>query len=182
MVDQNQPLTPSKRKTAAVIVTLLVAAGLLYFIFTPSKGLSGKGTTTLNVLSSYCVTEPGYYCGSYNLTSSGMISFTFVQNSTSAIYNVRFACNSTAGASGPSAFNWVSAQSLGYSQSSMQKGQLAMLSGLQCYNSSTQPFGGPTGALYAGFLLVNYTLSSGPPSSANPQYDAAFAALSIHVK
>jgi hypothetical protein len=176
------------------LVILAVVAAALYQL-----GVFGG----ISSASSTCVAAPGYYCANPMLSQNDNITFTFGQfTSSKIIYNVAAACSSFATSSGlpnpspPSgtpyaamvylsatgAATAVVSNSATSGSLSLSPGQKITVTGLTCYGTKVGPTITPTvGTGFSGNIWINYTTSSGAPSSSNPLHTEKVATLSVKV-
>jgi hypothetical protein len=151
------------------ILIIAVVLGVLY-----SLGIFNGNTA----LGTSCISIPGYLCQNPSMTSAGLLSFTFGQNTNTNAYNVGFACAAVASSTGmpntgatnpwmfPSSTSGaVSGTIPANTYTALPGGQLT-ITGLQCYGSTGSAFNpGAIGATYTGKIWLNYTSTSGTPSS-----------------
>ncbi|MFI5412927.1 MAG: hypothetical protein ACHQX1_03475 [Candidatus Micrarchaeales archaeon] len=152
-----------------------------------------------NLLGSACIAVPGYYCQTPMLATTGLLSFTFGQNTGSQIFNIELACVTQVNNLGmPSnAAAWSFILSTGVATNGITNANLnnaidlystasTPVSGLQCYTQSGIPLNGVSiGTTYTGLILMNYTSSAciSLPCAApiSPWYTVKVASISTKV-
>ncbi|MEM3841687.1 MAG: hypothetical protein QXN59_03275 [Candidatus Micrarchaeaceae archaeon] len=149
------------------ILIIAVALGLLYVLglFNPSQ----------TVAPSSCTSQSGYVCADLSLSSNGVVTFEFGQDTGFTIYNLEFACTALetpAGLPNPSNVFTPSPES------TMLNSQKEYATAT-CYSSTGSRFSATQiGTLYTGYLWINYTENNAAPSPSNPWLTAKVAAFS----
>ncbi len=138
-----------------------------------------------------CITIPGYECQQPILNTGGLLTFTLGQSTGTTFYNAQMACASTSNTLGlPSnvmAFNSLSATGAPYNSliygNTIYSGTTVPISSWPCYSGGLPPTGtSPIGTVYSGYIWLNYTLNSSPPSNTNnPYYSVKIATLAVKV-
>ena len=137
-----------------------------------------------SLLGTSCVAAPGYLCSNPTLLTTGLLTFTFGQNTGSTIYNVQIACSATTNSLGmPSnsqAFNVIGSAGVPagpwngvVTGATLTSGQTITVTGLPCYGSLNTFLGTglSIGTTFSGYLLMNYT--TGNANSATPSVGAS---------
>jgi hypothetical protein len=159
------------------IIAIVLIVGLLVFF-------TQLGTFSVSSLpGSPCRPSLDYVCMNPKLSSNGSLAFTFEQNTSHTIYNLRLACVSTLKSDGLPANS--SAWTLEASQ--LPNMQTVQITNLTCYNNYALPFAtssspASAGEKFTGYILLNYTNNSPAPGNAqNPWYTTKIAVIVINV-
>ncbi len=173
---------------------ILIIAVVLGALF--SLGVFSSGA----LLGTSCVAGPGYLCNNIVLGTSGTLSFTLGQSTGSTFYNIALGCaaaslttglpntGSTANSitlvssTGVDTTNGMGASQGAATSTSMTSGQTLAISSLPCYGTTGTALGSSAiGTSFSGSVWLNYTLSSGVPSSSNPALTVKFATVTAKV-
>lgn len=151
------------------ILIIAVVLGVLY-----SLGIFNGNTA----LGTSCISIPGYLCENPSMTTAGLLSFTFGQNTGTTEYNVGFACAETSTSTGmpnsgatnpwefPSSTSGAVSGTIPANTYTALSGSQVSITGLDCYSGTGSLFNpGAVGTSFTGKLWLNYTTSSGTPSS-----------------
>jgi hypothetical protein len=142
---------------AAALVSISVLAGLVSGTSSSFQGTELQGTS--------CVASPGFLCMAPTLYGNGTISVEFGQNFGSTMYDIALACVSYD--TSPANYQNYSFQALdllaNMSSSTLASGDVAQVSGLQCYWSNGQPVSLNIGQSFQGYLYLRYSDYEGGP-------------------
>jgi hypothetical protein len=110
------------------------------------------------------------------MNNTGTINFLFSQNTGYTFYNMGFACLSSAANVSPPNAVYSSPPQVG-----LPTNEQIHIGGLPCYGQYGFITRAATGAEFSGAVWVNYTLSQGAVSSANPDYYTKVGAIQVYV-
>jgi len=118
-----------------LIITIALAALLALGVFNPSS-----------IVSDTCTFPADFSCSSTTLSSNGLLSASIVQNTHSPINITGIACDASQSTTHMQSISPAAYLGLGGNYSTT----------VQCY-TSTSAFSGPTGSVYHGYIIINYT-------------------------
>ncbi len=153
-----------------VIIAILIIGLLMFF---SEEGIYSTGPP--NYIPS-CTAPSGYLCENPQLSTSGILSLTFGQNSGITLYNIQMACTST--------LNNINARAWTAEFSSLPTGLVAPMNNLICYGQSSLPISNSSnpmtiGQSFNGYILLNYTNSAGAPNGRQNPWHAITIPITI---